>query len=30
MTNLEKRVAKMEQAAEDVDLKSMTDEELRA
>ena len=30
MTNLEKRVAKMEQAADDVDLKSMTDDELRA
>ena len=30
MTNLEQRVAKMEQAADDVDLKSMTDDELRA
>ena len=30
MTNLEKRVAKMEQAGADVDLKSMSDEELRA
>jgi hypothetical protein len=30
MTSLEKRVAKMEQAAAQVDLNAMTDDELRA
>lgn len=30
MTNLEKRVAKMEQATADVDLEAMTDDELHA